>query len=214
MKNKILVLVFFVIIVILGIVLKIQNTQTIYDSNISAANLEKDDDTKKSNVNKIYKVDIKGAVKKPGVYEIDSDKRVIDVINLSGGLKSNANTNYINLSAKVADEMVIWIYTTSEINNLKLKQNSSEYMIKNCNCPVVDNTTCLNKSTTNNNSMININDASVEQLMNLEGIGESKAKSIIDYRNKNGKFLKIEDLMNVNGIGESLFNKIKEKITV
>lgn len=213
MKNKILALVFFIIIIVLVIVLKMQSNQTNIDSNISAANLTKDEE---KDIIKKYKVDIKGAIKKPGVYEIESDKRVIDVIKMSGGLKSNANTNYINLSARVQDEMVIWIYTTSEIDKLKLSQSSSEYMIKSCNCPVVDNTTCLNNTNNGNNknSIVNINEATIEQLMNLEGIGESKAKSIIEYRNKNGKFIKPEDIMNVNGIGESLYNKIKENITV
>lgn len=218
MKNKILAITFFSMLVVLIIILRIQENENNIDSNISATNLSREESEDSSEKNKLFKVDIKGAVKKPGVYEINSDKRVIDVIKLSGGLKNNANTNYINLSAKVKDEMVIWIYTTREIEKLKLKQSSSEYMIKSCNCPVVDNTACLSNSnkeeSKNTNSIININDASVEQLMTLSGVGESKAKSIIEYRNKNGKFIKPEDIMNVTGIGESLYNKIKDNITV
>lgn len=222
MKNKILAIVFFSIIVILVIILRIQDNHNTIDSNINAVSISKEDKEEKKDKNlkekETYKVDIKGAVKKPGVYDVDSDKRVIDVINLSGGLKSNANTNYINLSAKVKDEMVIWIYTTSEIEKLKLKQSSSEYMIESCNCPVVDNTTCLSNSADNSeeksDSDVNINEATIEQLMNLDGIGESKAKSIIEYRNKNGKFIKPEDIMNVNGIGETVYNKIKDHIKV
>lgn len=165
------------------------------------------------------KVDIKGAIAKPGVYEVSSDYRVIDVIKLAGGLKSNANTNYINLSSKVTDEMVIWIYTTKEISDFKLKQSSTQYMIDKCNCPIVDNTTCLNSNSNNNTSkedkkILNINKATLEELMTLEGIGESKAKNIIEYRTKNGEFKSIEDLMKVNGIGEALYSKIKDNIKV
>ena len=125
--------------------------------------------------------------------------------------------------------MVIWIYTNKEISDLKLEQESTKYMISNCNCPKVDNTTCLNSDKVNSNNssekssndnkdklqgLVNINNSSLEDLMKLEGIGESKARSIIDYRNKNGLFKSIEDIKNVSGIGESLYTKIKEYITV
>lgn len=163
-------------------------------------------------------VDIKGAVKKEGVYKTSSNKRVIDVIKQAGGLKKDANTNYINLSARLKDEMVIWVYTNSEIKKLKLENNSANYMIKSCNCPVVDNTTCLpNKKDDSNkktNGLVNINTASLDKILTIKGIGETKAKSIIEYRDKNGKFKTIEDIKNVTGIGESLYSKIKESITV
>lgn len=160
-------------------------------------------------------IDIKGAVNKPGVYKVKEDQRVNDVINLAGGLKKDANTNYINLSAKVKDEMVIWIYTKKEIEQLKMEQTSTKYMIESCNCPVVDNTTCLESKTESNSSgLVNINTATIEQLMTLEGIGESKAKSIIEYRNANNGFKKKEDIKNVSGIGEAAYNKIADHITV
>ncbi len=165
-----------------------------------------------------YKVDIKGAVNKPGVYEVDSDKRVNDVIALAGGLKKTANTNYINLSAKVTDEMVIWVYTKDEIKEFKLEQSSSKYMISSCNCPTLDNTTCLNNSKDNTNEktngVVNINTATLEELMTLDGIGESKAKSIIEYRKTNGNFKTPEDIMNVSGIGSSVYEKIKDRVGV
>lgn len=214
MKKKIIIGIAFIIIGIF-LIINTNKSNTKVDAKIEKSNIEKVD-TKNTN-NKI-KVDIKGAVKKPGVYSVTDDKRVIDVIKSAGGLNSNANTNYINLSAKVTDEMVIWVYTNSEINKLKLNNNSTEYMIKSCNCPVVDNTTCLSNSnsnkTSNKNNMVNINTANIGELTSLTGIGESKAKSIIEYRTKNGKFKKIEDIMNVTGIGESAYNKIKNNITI
>ena len=220
MKNKYLIIIGIVFIGILVFIITTQDKDNVAQAQVEES-LEKKNDS--DEITKV-KVDIKGAVKKPGVYSVDSNKRVIDVIKLSGGLKSNANTNYINLSAKVKDEMVIWIYTSSEIKKMKLESSSSEYMIKSCNCPVVDNTACISNSNSNkkgntsnsnnSNNIVNINTASIEELITLDGIGESKAKSIIDYRNKNGNFSKVEDIMNVSGIGESAYNKIKDHITV
>jgi len=219
MKNKIILGILSILglsIIIFFIVNKDVDAQT---EDIVKEEIVESNSNKESNSTKIM-VDIKGAVKKPGVYEVNSNYRVIDVIKKAGGLNSNANTNYINLSSKVSDEMVIWIYTKNEIDKLKLEQSSTKYMIESCNCPVVDNTTCLNSNnnTSNkkdtNSKLVNINIASLEELLSITGIGESKAKSIIDYRTKNGNFKSKEDIMNVSGIGESLYNKIKDYITV
>ncbi len=158
-----------------------------------------------------YKVDIKGQVAKPGVYEIEKDSRIIDVIQLAGGLKKDANTDFLNLSKKVEDGTVIWVYTKKEIEQLKKTKTVIEYIERECNCPDVSNSACINKDTTN--SKVNINTATIEELTTLNGIGESKAKLIIEYRTKK-PFEKIEDIMNVSGIGESAYEKIKNFITV
>ncbi len=170
-----------------------------------------------------YKVDIKGAVVNPGIYEIEKGKRVSDVINLSGGLKDNADTNYINLSKKVSDEMVIIIYTKEEILNMNTESTAVKYVDKECICPSIKNDGCIgnnkvtNEKETSNSSdipsTVNLNTASKEELMNLPGIGESKAREIIKYREKT-PFTKIDDLLNVNGIGEATFEKLKDYITV
>ena len=228
MKNKTLIILFMVLLsFVFNSIYSILKKDKSNSSEIiisSNSNLEKEnkvDDVESSTETKsevIIQVDIKGAVKKPGVYEVNDDLRVNDIIAMAGGLNKNANTNYINLSARVRDEMVIWIYTNEEIDKLQLGKNSVQYMIQECNCPVVDNTTCLNnneeKNNVINNNIVNINTASLEELTTLDGIGESKAKNIIDYRNKNGNFLNKEDIMNVSGIGESAYNKIKDNITV
>lgn len=216
MKNKIIILICCLFIAVIIFFFSFHKSKNVVEAQTSDDIIKESDENK--NDKQIVKVDIKGAVKNPGVYDVDSDKRVIDVIKLAGGLNKNANTNYINLSSKVKDEMVIWIYTIKEIEQFKLKQDSTEYMIKSCNCPVVDNTTCLNSKDNevkkDNDNVVNINTASLEELMSLNGLGESKAKSIIEYRDNNGKFNSIEDIMNVNGIGESLYNKIKNNIKV
>lgn len=162
-------------------------------------------------------VDIKGAVKKPGVYKINSDKKIIDVITMAGGLMENANTDNINLSRKVTDEMVIIIYTNEEVKNSNIVDTVIKVVDKECVCPNIQNDGCINTeindSITNVNKTININTATLEELMSINGLGEAKAKAIIKYREENGYFKIIDDLLNVSGIGEALFEKFKEYIT-
>lgn len=162
-------------------------------------------------------VDIKGAVKKPGVYKINSDKKIIDVITMAGGLMENANTDNINLSKKVTDEMVIIIYTNEEVKNSNIVDTVIKVIDKECVCPNIQNDGCINTeingSITNVSKTININTATLEELMSINGLGEAKAKAIIKYREENGYFKIIDDLLNVSGIGEALFEKIKEYIT-
>lgn len=170
---------------------------------------------------KRIKVDIKGAIQKPGVYLLEENARVEDAIQKSGGLREDADTNYINLSKKIKDEMVIIIYTQEEIKQMVEGNQTIRYIDKECICPVKQNDACLdNNKITNqkevekqNTGPINLNTASLEELQTLTGIGEAKAKLIIAYREKTA-FIKIEDIKNVKGIGESIFDKIKNHITV
>ena len=152
-------------------------------------------------------VDVKGAVKKPGVYEVTNDTIVNDCIKLAGGLKSDADTNTINLSKKVVNEMVIYIPEKEEVKESPPLNDS-----------VIDNTPIIGTGTEENNpssdKKININTATLSELQELDGIGESKAQSIIDYRNEVGLFKDINELMNVSGIGETVFAKIKDNITI
>lgn len=124
-------------------------------------------------------VEIKGAVNKPGIYVLQSDARIYDLIMLAGGLQANADTDTLNMAAKIADGVVIFVETKSK----EVSQDK-----------------------------ISINTASVQELMRLPGIGESKANSIIEYRNKNGRFYTLEDLINVNGISKNILEQIKEFI--
>lgn len=168
---------------------------------------------------KLLKVDIKGEVVHPGLYEVNKDSRVMDIIEKAGGLTNNADTSLINLSKKVKDEMVILIYSKNEVKKLKEKPKENEIT-----CPTV-NDACINKELLetlnkndkkqdNNNQKISINTATIEELQTLTGIGEAKANAIIEYRNNQGKFEKIEDIQNVQGIGPALYEKIKDNITI
>lgn len=166
-------------------------------------------------------VDVKGAVNKPGVYEIEENKRVMDAINLAGGLSNNANTINLNLSKKVTDEMYIIIYTKNEILNYKKNNSNGEITCASneCVCPDSSNDACIkkedaNKSENKVNGKVSINSASKEELMTLSGVGEAKADAIISYRQNNGNFKSLEDIKNVSGIGDALYEKIKDNITL
>lgn len=180
----------------------------------------------KTNYTKI-KVDVKGQVEKAGVYELESDSRVIDAINKAGGLKKGANTDYINLSKKLVDEMIIIIYSNDEVSKFKEEEKEIIYIEYVCKCPDNINDACItDKDTVNTNGveenkdsnkeekdeLVSINKGSKEELMTLIGIGESKADNIIKYREEHGEFKKLEDIMNVSGIGESAYAKIKDYI--
>ena len=166
-----------------------------------------------------YTIDIKGAIKNPGVYTIDSNSNVNDVIKLAGGLTKEADTSLINLAKKVIDEMVIIVYTKEEVKNSNLVNTVIKVVEKECVCPNIENDGCLNTEIQDNitnkedGKLININTATKEELLTISGIGESKANNIIKYRETNGKFNSIEDIKNVDGIGDNLYETIKIYIT-
>ena len=159
-------------------------------SNISNETNNKDEKAEDKHDEKIF-VDVKGAVKHPGVFETTKDKRVKDLIEEAGGLLDDADTSTLNLSQKVKDQMVIYVLKHGE----KPKQISDS-------------------SSSSNTDVININTANKEQLMKISGVGKTKAEAIIAHREKNGDFKKKEDITKVRGIGKSTFEKIKDKIEV
>ncbi len=170
---------------------------------------------------KYITIDIKGEVKSPGVYKIEEGKRVVDAINASGGLTKKAVTKYINLSKILKDEDVIIINNISELEKIEDKKNIEEIKINNkSNISVKESDVITNdksdivkESDSNKNTIVNINTCTLEELLSINGIGESKAKSIIEYRENIGLFTSKEDIMKVSGIGESLYDKIKDYIT-
>lgn len=194
-----------------------QNTNKIVMNDIK---IENDIET----FDAIY-VDIKGAIKNPGVYKVDEDTIVNEVIEKAGGLLENADTSIINLARRVEDGDLIIIYTEEEVANSNIleKETVIKVVDNECVCPNIQNDGCINDEITGNigsdnnieeNKIININTATLDELMTITGIGESKANAIIEYRKEHDKFNTIEDIMNVSGIGESLFAKIKNYITV
>ena len=151
-------------------------------------------------------IDIKGEINNPGVYEMCEGSRVIDAIEMSGGLTSEANTDNINLSKKLLDETVIIVP-----NRYKLYENvtiKNDYEVSN---EVIEEPS---KDVEETSGKVDLNNATLEELMTLDGIGETKAKEIIEYRDTSGGFKSIEDIKNVSGIGESTYENNKNNITV
>ena len=144
-----------------------------------------------------------GAVHHPGVYELTSSSRVFEAIEMAGGLTVDAARSYLNLARLVEDGEQIYAPTMDEL--LALEEGSVFPWLESSR---------PSGSSANSSGKVNINQAGAEDLMKLTGIGPSKAKSIIDYRDQHGPFQQIEDLMNVSGIGEATFAKIKEDITL
>ena len=190
----IITIIIFIIFCIMVLIRKRELKDNNVNYTVNKENIIVNNDKINDEEEYIY-VDIKGEVINPNVYKIKKGLRVIDVINLAGGLTEESDTSNINLSKIVTDEMVIVI---------KSKNNEEVY---------IDSDVDINNNNNNNNQLIDINTCTIDELLTLPGIGESKANNIIEYRKKN-KFNTINDIMNVSGISESLFNKIKEYIKV
>ena len=137
-------------------------------------------------------VDIKGAVKNPGVYQMKAGDRVKDALDAAGGLTGEADSQKVNLAQRVEDQMVIVVPKVGEEATEIPAGGTSKEASKD--------------------GKVNINTATVEELKTLKGVGEKKAEAIIEYRKKNGSFKTKEDLMKVRGIGKKLFESFQERI--
>ncbi len=209
-----------ILVLVISLIVLLFNFDT-NQNNYEETNCQYSEEEKVEENNSLIKIDIKGEVKKPGVYELPLNSRVIDAINIAGGLTKKATTKYLNLSKKLVDENVIIISKTSDIKKVEERTNIEEI---NINTDLSNDasikkedliTNEVNKeNTANQEKLININTATKEELMTLSSIGEAKAEKIIEYRNLNGSFKTIEDIKNVSGIGDKLYDTIKAYITV
>ena len=142
-------------------------------------------------------VEIKGEVLNPDVYELSEGSIIKDLIDMAGGLTEEANISNINRAQKLQNHELIII---SNKNNEEQEQQS--------------NNMTSNTSNINADGTVNINKATLDELMKIPGIGQVKAQSILDYRESNGGFSNIEELMNIDGIGNKTFEKLKDKISL
>ena len=165
------------------------------------------------------KVEIKGEVENPGVYTLSENNRVEDLLK-KVKLKKTASLEFNNLSKKLKDEDVVIIYSDEEITNFQNGNTAIKYIEKECICPSISNISCFDNAITNLDGIINqsgkvsLNSATIEELMTLPGIGEGRAKLIIEYRNQNNGFKNIEEIMNIKGVGEKVFEKLKAYLTL
>ena len=149
-------------------------------------------------------IDIGGEVINPGLYELNEKARVNDAIIAAGGTTDKADLTEINLAYVLSDALKITIPKKEEGQKENSKKNAS--ISSSLMTPKAD--------VSQVSGLVNINTATKNQLKNLEGIGDSTAQKIIDYRTQNGQFNKIEDIKKVSGIGESKYQQIKDNISV
>ena len=140
-------------------------------------------------------VDVKGAVKSPGIYDLPVGSRVNDAVQKAGGLTEQADSKSINLAQKVSDEALVYVPTKGE--EAASQQTASG-----------------TASSTSKEKKVNLNKASLEELKQVKGLGGKRAQDIIDHRETNGKFKSVDELKKVSGIGAKTIEKLKDYVTV
>lgn len=159
-------------------------------------------ETEKENTNpemETIMVDIKGAVVKEGVYQLQRNSRVTDAIQIAGGLRDDADPNAINLAQKLSDEAILYVARKGE------------------NKSIIDSQSQQSSSTEQSgqrDQKVNINKATIEDLRKIPGIGEKRAQEILDARDSKGGFKSIDDLLTISGIGQKTLEKIKNDIII
>ena len=141
-------------------------------------------------------VDVKGAVKSPGIYDLPVGSRVHDAVQKAGGLTEEADSKSLNLAQKVSDEALVYVPTKGEEAASQQQAASGT------------------PSSTSKEKKLNLNKASLEELKQVKGLGGKRAQDIIDHREANGKFKSVDELKKVSGIGAKTIEKLKDYVTV
>lgn len=161
-------------------------------------NEEKEEETPKEII-----IHITGAVENEGIVRLKEGSRIIDAIEAAGGLTSEVNLKKVNLAYTVQDGQKIYIPKTSDIDaEIGIDAKTGEAVI------------VYNGTEEGTRGKININTATLNELLSLSGVGESTAEKIIEYRKENGRFKTIEEIKNVSGIGNLKYESIKDYICV
>jgi competence protein ComEA len=141
-----------------------------------------------------------GAVRNPGVYELETDSRIYQAVEAAGGFLEEAAPEAVNQARKLSDEEEIYIPTKEEFEKSDSAAGTDQLQSQ--------------ESETISDGKVNLNTADLEQLMTLSGIGQTRAEAILAYREEHGGFSSVEEIMNVQGIKEGTFAKIKDEIVV
>ncbi len=170
------------------------------ESSISSSRLaEPISSQQSSQPDKIY-VDLKGAVKHPGVYALDQGSRVFDLLEMAGGLTEDAAERALNQAQLLVDQQSLYVPTMAE---WEAESQGPQANVVGSQAPLVSSP---------NSGKVNVNQADLAQLETLPGIGAKKAQAIIDYRTANGSFHSLEDLGKVKGIGPKMLEKLKDLV--
>lgn len=140
-------------------------------------------------------VDVKGAVKSPGIYDLPVGSRVNDAVQKAGGLTEQADSKSLNLAQKVSDEALVYVPTKGEESASQQAGSGTA-------------------SSTSKEKKVNLNKASLEELKQVKGLGGKRAQDIIDHRESNGKFKSVDELKKVSGIGAKTIEKLKDYVAV
>lgn len=205
-KDKILIGIAIIVLVSFGYYksnsdnLNNNQIQTLVDTkSTESINDKSENNTQNREDNSTTMCQIDGCVNKPGVYSFKKDDRIKDIVKLAGGFTQDADTKNVNLAMKLKDEMKIHIPSKTETSKEQNNDTQSSDIVT-----IKDN---------NSSNLVNINTADSNKLQTLPGIGPSKAKKIIEFREKN-QFKKIEEIKNVDGIGDKTFESLKSLITI
>lgn len=152
----------------------------------------------------IIYIDIKGAVNRPGLYQLSEGSRMVDAIEAAGGLTTEADDRTINLAEKLLDQQKIIVYTESEIAE-QLMQEDRDNLLERDVYP---------SNPSDATQKININIATIDELQALPNIGPKKAQAIIEYRQTNGSFQTIDQIKEIKGIGEKTYEELAHLISV
>ena len=155
----------------------------------------KKEEKEESPEQELITVDVKGAVKSPGIYDLPVGSRVHDAVQKAGGLTEQADSKSLNLAQKVSDEALVYVPSKGE--------EAASQQAASGTTP-----------SSSKEKKINLNKASLEELKQVKGLGGKRAQDIIDHREANGKFKSVDELKKVSGIGAKTIEKLKDYVTV
>ena len=161
----------------------------------SEKEVKKEEEKEESTEQDLITVDVKGAVKSPGIYDLPVGSRVHDAVQKAGGLTEEADSKSLNLAQKVSDEALVYVPSKGE--EAASQQTASG-----------------TPPSTSKDKKVNLNKASLEELKQVKGLGGKRAQDIIDHREANGKFKSVDELKKVSGIGAKTIEKLKDYVTV
>jgi competence protein ComEA len=202
-----------IVVILLGVVFwqflpnqsEEESTEEVYEELLAETELEAEPEEAAShesdaeeNIAEVLVVDVKGAVNSPGVYQMAPNSRVVDAIEKAEGFQEEAEQNAVNLAQLLEDQMVIYVPEVGE------EGVEMEHLAPTEAADTSEEAT----------TQVDLNRADKAELTTLNGIGDSKAESILSYREENGNFQTIEELKEVSGIGEATFEQLKEAIVV
>ncbi len=144
-------------------------------------------------------VQVSGAVNQPGVYKLPEGSRIFEAVELAGGTTQEADLASVNQAQILSDGQMIYVYAVGEEPRSGLEP---------------EGTGQTGQDQEAGDGKVNLNTASLEELMTLPGIGQSKAEDIISWREENGGFDSVEDIMQIQGIKEGIFSRIEDRIKV